>query len=290
MTDSVLRAGITRERYPLKARTLTVRRVEELSPGMRRIVVGGDELEDTLPYTRLGVADHVKLVIPDPVTGEVHLPRIGERGMERPAGIDLAIRDYTIRGFDPAAGELSLDFVLHDHGPAGRWAIAAKPGDRIGLLGPRGTTVQPDGYARYVIAADETALPATERWIAEAPQAAVLDVFVLVPDAAEERELPRHPGLRLHWLHRQAGDDLAEAVIAAVPDDDGSTYVWASAEATSVQPVRRHLREVAGFAREAIDVHGYWKLGVAGHQEPHGAPDAPRVSGGSDAAGSAAPN
>lgn len=262
-------AEVTRRPYPLKARLLNVVRIEELSAGMRRVVLGGDDLENTLPLVRGAVADHVKLVIPDEATGEVVLPTFGERGITRPEG--AVFRDYTIRAFDAERRELTLDFVLHAHGPAGRWAIAARPGDHIGVLGPRGSTIYPDTYARYIVAADETGLPAVERWIEEAPRDAALDVYVLVADAAAERELPQHPRLSLHWLHRDADDSLAAAVQAAAPADDGNTFVWSAAESTSVQPIRRHLLDVAGFDRTSIDVRGYWKLGEAGHHESHSA-------------------
>lgn len=236
---------------------------------MRRIVLGGDQLEASLPRTRMGVADHIKLVVPDETTGEVTLPEVGERGIVRPEGVELAIRDYTIRAFDPVARELTLDFVLHDHGPAGRWALRAAPGDPVGVMGPRGTSTYPSGYDRYVAGADETGLPAIERWIEEAPDDAALDVFVLVEDATRERATVDRAGLRLHWLHRSAGSDLAAALIAALPEDDGHTFVWAAGEATGMRPLQTHVRE-KGFDRRSFDIRGYWKLGEAGHEEGHG--------------------
>lgn len=250
---------LERHPYPVRARLLTVVRIEELSPDMRRIVVTGDDLEPTLPCVPLAAGTHVKLVVPDEVTGEVVLPAVGGRGMVRPEGVELVIRDYTVRAVDPVARELSLDFVLHEHGPAGRWAIGATVGDRLGVLGPRGYTVYPATCARYVVGADETALPAAERWIEEAPPGVELDVFVLVEDASRERTLPARPGLRLRWLHRRSGDDLEAAVCDAVPVDDGRTFVWVAAEAASLQQLRRDLHDTAGFDRRSVDVHGYWR-------------------------------
>lgn len=267
---------VTRNPYPPRIRRTRVVRVQDLSPDMRRIVVASDELEATLPVERLSVAAHVKIVVPDEATGELVLPTLGERGLVRPEGVDLAVRDYTIRAFDPAAQELTLDFVLHDHGPAGRWAIAARPGDALGVMGPRGYTVQSDRYARYVIGADETALPAAERWIEEGPAGAATDVVVLVEDAARERPLAggRAPdGVRVHWLHRADGDDLADAVTAAVPADDGDTFVWVAAESEGLKPLRQHLRAI-GFDRRSVELAGYWKHGAAGHHGPVGLDDA----------------
>jgi len=259
----------SRHAYPPRVRQLSVARVEDLSASMRRIVLAGDELEDSLPVPPLSVATHVKVVVPDPTSRQVVLPTLRERGLTWPDGAPPAVRDYTVRAFDAARRELTLDFVLHEHGPAGRWAIAAQPGDQLGVMGPRGYTVYPSAFPRYVLGADETALPATERWIAEAPRNAVLDVHVLVPDAAGQRDLPAHPGLRLHWLRGSSGDDLARALIGASSSDDGNTFVWAAGEATVLQQVRRHLRRTAGFTAEATDIHGYWKHGTADHHDSH---------------------
>lgn len=263
-----LPAAVSRQPYPLKSRVLTVLRTENLSPDMRRIFLGGDDLEATLPIGPLAPTDHVKLAIPDAATGEVALPTFGDVGMNRPEGV--ALREYTIRSFNAERRELAIDFVLHEHGPAGRWASSAAPGDSLGVIGPRGTQLYPTSYDRYLLAADETALPAAERWIEEAPDSATVDLLVLVENAASERELPRHPGLTLTWLHRSAGGDLAAAVQKAMPSLEASTFVWAAAEAMSLVPIRRYLREL-GHDRRSTDVRGYWKTGEAEHRE---APDA----------------
>lgn len=250
----------TRHSYPPKLRTLTVTHIEDLSPTMRRITVTGPDLERELPVLPLTTTTHVKIVIPQ-ADGEVVLPALGTRGLSASDGVELFIRDYTIRAFDAAARILLLDFVLHEHGPAGRWAITATPGDRLGVLGPRGYTVYPDGYARYVLGADETALPALERWIEEAPQDARLDAFVLAPEG--RRTLPAHPGLTVGWIEKGGADSLTAAVAATTGDDDGRTFVWAAAESGIVAPLRRHLTG-AGSPRTAFDITGYWRLGRVG--------------------------
>src|SRR5699024_1577675 len=128
-----------------------------IGPRMRRITLGGDDLEADFPAPPFAAPDHVKLVVPDPVTGDVPLPRIVDDRIQRVDGPAPILRDYTVRRVD--AEHLTLDFVLHDHGPAGRWAGTARVGDRLGVLGPRGSHLYPDDYARYVLVADETALP-----------------------------------------------------------------------------------------------------------------------------------
>lgn len=256
--------AVERTPYPLKTRLLTVLRVEELSSDMRRIILGGEDLEATLPHGQFSPADHVRLVLPNADTGEVTMPTIDESGLNRPDGVEL--REYTIRWVNAEKPELAIDFLLHEHGPAGRWAIAAKPGDLLGVLGPRGSARFPTGYDRYLLVGDETALPAIERWLEEAPREAALDVFVLIEDASRERELPVHPRASLRWLHRANGQTLGDAVATAMPNLEANTFLWAASEATSLLPIRKQLREL-GHAKQAIDIRGYWKIGESEHKE-----------------------
>lgn len=260
-------AAPIREPYPLKARKVSVAAIVELSPHMRRVTFVGEALEPTIPTIRLSPATHIKLIVPAQVAGEPTLPTIEEGVIHSTEGLSPAMRDYTIRAFNADSRELTLDFVLHAHGAAGRWAINAQVDDEVVILGPRGSKIYPADYERYVLGADETALPAAERWLEEAPETAILDLFVLVEDATWVRKLPTHPGLTLHWLFRAEGSDLASAMIAALPAGDQKTFIWASGEATSLQPLRRHARAVAGFTAEQISIHGYWKLGEAGHRD-----------------------
>jgi NADPH-dependent ferric siderophore reductase len=228
-----------------------VARVEELSPTMRRFVLTGDDLEADFPFVPLGATDHVKLVPPDPATGEVRLPE--------PDGPRPAMRDYTIRRFDPAARELTLDFVLHSHGPAGRWAIDAGPGTEIGVLGPRGSQVYPASCGEYLLVADETGLPATERFLEELPAAATVRVVAL----AAPRELGGGRVAETAWLPADTRGEALVEVVAALPLGPG-TFAWGAGEAGVMRALRTHLRHDRGLGAERVSVRGYWRIGTAG--------------------------
>jgi NADPH-dependent ferric siderophore reductase len=74
-------------------------------------------------------------------------------------GASFATRYYTIRRIDAAAGWVDIDFVLYEApGPAGDFALSARIGDICGMSGPCGLGIKPAG--RYLLAGDETALPA----------------------------------------------------------------------------------------------------------------------------------
>ena len=230
---------------------------------MRRMVFTGAELEADFPFPALAATDHVKLCLPDPATGTIVFPRRPEQGAA-PAGAPAPImRDYTIRRFDPAARELTLDFVVHLHGPAGQWAATAAAGAEIGVLGPRGSQVYPASCPDYLLVADETALPATERFLEELPAEVPVRVVAL---GAVPRELGGGRAAEIRWLTPGDPESDADAVVDAVaglPVGAG-TFTFGAGEAGVMRALRRHLRTDRGADAEHVVVRGYWRIGIAG--------------------------
>ena len=99
-----------RVRHEPRRRQLDVKQVERLAANMIRVTLGGD----LAGFTSLGFDDHVKLFFPDLADVDA----------------EAASRDYTPRRYDPAANTLDIDFVLHDAGPATRWASRRSPARR----------------------------------------------------------------------------------------------------------------------------------------------------------------
>ncbi|MFF2372237.1 siderophore-interacting protein [Agromyces sp. NPDC058110] len=245
--------------YPLRARLLRVVATVRIGPRMQRITLGGDL--DAFPLPAMAPSDHVKLVIPDGA-GRIALPEVRDDRLAMPDGERPVLRDYTVRAVVPEG--LVVDFVRHDHGPAGRWGANAQVGDPIGVLGPRGSHVYPTGFDRYALVADETALPAVGRWLDEPGLAADLEVFAVVAEP-HEYPLPDRPRTRVHWIAAPSGPGRAD-VLAAIAERVlalGDAFVWAAGESLSLKPFRRRLRE-AGVPRGRIDIDGYWRQGVAG--------------------------
>ena len=254
-----------------RRRVLTVLAIDELSPTMRRIRLGGPDLEADFPFLPLACADHVKVVFPDVGSGETTVPAINERGLTRPDGTPLTSRDYSVRAFDPAGPGLTLDFVLHEHGPAGRWAMQAAEGAQLGVLGPRGSQVHPGDVSRYLLVADETGLPALERFLEELPEPVALDVVALAVPAGTPRALGGRTPDTLTWI---TGDDLESAgtqLVAAVEGlqvpADG--FVFGAAEAGVMRTLRRHL-QARGIDQQRVAVRGYWRSGEAGNPPREG--------------------
>lgn len=68
-----------------------------------------------------------------------------------------------MRRYDAVAGEVDIDFVIHDGGRASTWAQTAPVGSTIWVAGPpRGIQI-PDAFTWQAYLGDETALPAIAR-------------------------------------------------------------------------------------------------------------------------------
>lgn len=257
------------QRHPLRARLLQVQRVHDLAPRLRRITLQGD-LDD---FSSPASDDHVKLLFAPPGHDRPALPSFGPEGPQFAAGaVRPVARDYTPRFYDVGTGHLVLDFVLHGHGPAGRWAAQARPGQWLGVAGPRASRVVPDVHDAYLLAGDETALPAIGRSLDDLPPTRAVVLVALVDGPADELPLPPRPRLQCHWLHRgrcgDADDVLAQAV-AALALPAGSVYAWVAAESAQMRALRRHLQHDRGFDAAHLHAAGYWKRGHADHDDEH---------------------
>ncbi len=246
-------------------RMLEVSRVEDLTPRYRRVYLTGEDLAVGFPYVRLAPTDHVKVVFPHPDTGELTLPAPG-RGLQGEEGRPRPVfRDYTVRGWLPESQELVLEFVVHGHGVASSWAAKAKPGDRLGVLGPRGNIVFPENYAWYLLAGDEAALPALSRLVEELPEGAAASVFVEVEDDSDVRTLTDREDVDVTWVTRsgQQSGALVRAVRSASLPESDDWFAFVAGEIGQVKPIRDYLRLELGLPRERVVADGYWKRGLA---------------------------
>ncbi|WP_374625540.1 siderophore-interacting protein [Pandoraea sp.] len=253
-----------RVRHALRLRVLEVRNVEPLTPHMLRVTLGDDDLEG---FTSPGFDDHVKLFFPNPETGELALPQLDAQGVANPAPGDSPrrMRDYTPRRYDEASNTLVIDFAMHDAGPATQWAREAKPGDRIGVGGPRGSFVIPMNFDGYVLIGDDTALPAISRRLAELPAGAPAFVFAEIDSPAGRLRFASDADVVVEWIFREgtpAGESTAllDALqVATLPA--GDVHAWIAAEAGVAKAVRRHLVETRGLNPKWVKAAAYWRRG-----------------------------
>ncbi|MGW2231809.1 siderophore-interacting protein [Streptomyces formicae] len=264
--------------HPLVLRRVTVRRVHEVSPRMRRVVLGGAELG---PFTREGIDhpafaapgfdDHVKLILAADGDVRAALPAQLPHGVEWTPAEHRLTRDYTPRRVDLQARELDLDFVVHGDGPAETWAASAREGDDLWFVGPKSSLRLPERVDWIHLIGDETALPAIGRFLDERPLAAPAHVLVVVSDDSARQELALRDGDSITWVVAEPGDAAAlDAAVRALPVPTGEGYAWAAAESRALLPVRRYLRRERKLPKDRLNITGYWHREEAAGAEAKG--------------------
>ncbi|WP_182112719.1 MULTISPECIES: siderophore-interacting protein [unclassified Actinotalea] len=253
----------------LRLRRLVVHRVEDLSPSVRRVALGGRDLAG---FACHGPSDHAKVFFPPEPGAELVLPDLSDwSGRQDPRH---TVREYTVRTYVPSSDELVLDMAVHSHGPAGRWVAQAGVGQELGVFGPKTSKVGPDDRAWYLLVADETGLPALTNWLERLGGRAPVQAFIEVGGPQDEVRLPTGPRTQVTWLHRGDAEPgtttlLADAVAAAPLPAGGPGWAWAGAEAGAIRAIRRDLTE-RGVDRKCLSMTGYWRRGVANfdHKSP----------------------
>lgn len=249
---------------PVRAATIgVVTRVEQLTPYMVRIVVGGPGLAG---LTAGEYTDHyVKVLFPP-------------AGVSYPEPFDVAairetlpreqwplVRTYTIRKRLPELGEMWVDFVVHGAaGVAGPWAAQAQPGDPFRFNGPGGGYAPDPAAGWHLLAGDESALPAIAAALEGMPAGARVHAFIEVADETEEQKLETAADAVLTWLPR-GSRPIGEALVAAVRELEfpaGPVQAFVHGEATFVKELRGHLRLDRGLPMSALSISGYWRRGL----------------------------
>ncbi|MFJ4781379.1 siderophore-interacting protein [Streptomyces sp. NPDC088762] len=242
--------------------TAVVVRTERLTPHMVRIVLGGDGLagfgagEFTDHYIKILFAPQ-GITYPSPWD----LERIRA---DYPRAQWPRQRAYTVRSWDPAHLELTVDFVVHgDEGLAGPWAARVQPGELVRFLGPGGAYAPDPAADWHLLVGDESALPAIAAAMERMPAGARVHAFVEVEGPRDEQKVATPDGVAPIWLHRgdrPVGEALVEAV-AALEFPSRNVHAFVHGEAGFVRDLRRHLRLERGVARERLSISGYWRLG-----------------------------
>ncbi len=189
-------------------------------------------------------------------------------------------RRYTIRDLDPARQRLTMDIVRHGDGPGETWVLAARPGDTIEGIGPRGKIFPAQDADWHLFAADESGLAAVFAMISSLPAGTRAIALLEIPEPADEQPLDAKAHVDLRWLPRSAGDGdgaiapagdperLAAALTGIrLPDGHGHAYLFGEAKAVLA------LREMVanrGLAADQVSPKAYWGRGKANasHGEP----------------------
>ncbi|MEU9862509.1 SIP domain-containing protein [Streptomyces sp. NPDC047971] len=255
--------------FPIVLRELTVLRAENITPGMRRLTLGGPQLDAfvkdglELPALRTeGFDDHVKFFFADE-TGRLVLPGQQVSSLDWPVDGRPVAKDYTPVRHDPEKGEIDFDFVRHEGGVASSWAEGVVPGDSAWIAGPKMSHSHPDGADWLLVVGDETALPAIGRWLAEMPEGTKARVFIEIGDDSHRQELPTRADADIVWLSRDGAPagttDLLEQAVRAAEWLPGTVFAWVAGEAVTLKGIRRHLVTERQVPREHTHITGYWR-------------------------------
>ena len=180
-------------REPPPLRRVAVRRVEARSPRLLRVTLAGEGLAGFEPGLPGG---SVRLLLPpssrstSASPSELVLPTWNGNEYRYDDGTRPPIRTLTPLRFSPDDGELDIEVVLHGSGPLSAWAASARPGAPAAVSGPgRGYEVDADCRS-FLLAGDESALPALGLLVAAMPPEADVSVIVEIADASARLAVP----------------------------------------------------------------------------------------------------
>nr|WP_272954686.1 siderophore-interacting protein [Kribbella sandramycini] len=250
---------------------MEVARVVDVTPGLRRITLTGDQLgaftaADGTAFPAFasdGFDDNVRLIFPYPGESEPVLPAYQDGKYRWPSDPPALWRVYTVRRYDAQMRELDIDFVKHGVGVATTWAYRANPGDRLHVGGPSVSNGSAEGYDWHLVVGDDTAIPAIDRLLAELPGEAQAEVYIEVAEEAHRLDFPARPGVQVTWVARNGApagtEPLLLQAVRAGAQRDGSMFAWLAGEQSIVRDLRRYLIEERGVDKADIDFTGYWR-------------------------------
>ncbi len=263
MTDATSDRVARLRREPPKFRTIEVRAVDAVTPHMARVTLTGPELAG---LTVADPAASVRLLLPPAGSRDLVMPAWNGNEFLLPDGSRPTLRTFTPLRVDSERLELELWVVLHDGGAASAWVAGATVGDPAAVSGPgRGYEIAEDAPA-FLVAGDESAIPAIVQLLEALPTGTRIEVFIEVTHADARLTLPEHASATVTWLDLPLGATHGDALFDAVSTTtiDPNARIWAAGEAAAVQRIRKHLFDARGFARSQTTVRGYWKHGRHG--------------------------
>lgn len=234
-SDAVQNQPLQRNAPAYRGFPARVVRTARISPTFLRITLTGADFVD---FTPNGRDQRIKVIFPMPDGGVASFPHFIDDSWYQfwrslPEAERNPMRTYTVRDFRPETLELDVDFAVHaDPGPATRWALEAKPGNPVVIIGPNrlhagdtgGVEWRPSPSARrLLLAGDETAAPAIcsiiESVVLHPDQE--LTAVIEVPTAADILDVEAPAGANVVWLPRESaghGEHLIKAVHRVAPN------------------------------------------------------------------------
>ncbi|WP_121149178.1 siderophore-interacting protein [Microbacterium sp. AG1240] len=240
--------------------TLQVIETIRLTPGLVRVVLGGEELVD-FP-DRPETDTYAKLFFPP--AGSALRPPYDLAALRDEVAFDElpTVRTYTIRRVDRDRGVMEIDFVVHgDTGVAGPWAANAQPGDELTMSAPGGGFSPDPEVDSILLIGDESAIPAISAALESLHDDAQVTVLLEARSAEHRADLPDSPA-SVTWIdedHDAPGARLVDAV-TALEWPVGRVQVFAHGERGAMKALRPIFVE-RGVDRSDLSLSAYWAAG-----------------------------
>ena len=247
---------------------LTVLKVEKISPSFIRVQFSSNKPFDV---DSAWVCPHVKLLFPEPITGEILFPKLDEDNKIVVSDkVRQLARSYSVREFDSVTNQLFIDFAIHESGLATVWSRHTKVGDQIGLVGSAGKLSFTDNC--LVLMGDISAAPAICYTLEHLPEKQKVYAFILVNHPKDIVPLPDNENVQVNWLIQDntKPNQLVDVVINTEFTEQDKLMFWGGMESSLAQQLRRALKDkYTQLAPEAIHITSYWREGFAEGEFKH---------------------
>jgi NADPH-dependent ferric siderophore reductase len=175
------------------------------------------------------------------------------------------MRDFTPRAWDPAAQTLTLDFALHEKGPASEWARRSSIGDTLWIGGPRGSTIVPNDFDWYWLIGDATSFPSIGRRLAHLRAGVGVTVIGLIADQGERQTFATQTSFEVRWVE-STGDVQGDALrmleaVRHLPTPDGDGFVWIACEAFIARQLYNLVVDGLELPKQWVKAAGYCAQG-----------------------------
>ncbi|MGO4534469.1 siderophore-interacting protein [Leifsonia sp. 2MCAF36] len=227
---------IERQRPAYRPYRATVAEVRRLSPHFTRVTFRCDDFEH---FGTECLDQRIKLLFPladgslSDLGFDDHEAQLAgdwyQRWRALPEDRRNPFRTYTVRAIDPDRCRLDVDFVAHgdggpDGGPASRWLLTVRAGDRLVVIGPdarsphRGVGIdwRPGNAHELLLAGDETAAPAIASILEALPPGRRARAFIEIPSKDDVLPLRLPDDVSVTWLARHDDAGTGTALIPAV--------------------------------------------------------------------------
>jgi len=282
--------SLYRDKYPESFRRLRLESRREIATDFWRVRLVVDR--DAAPRSSVASSGAAVTAGPDALVG-YRAPGAGDHGRVYVgrADDDWAVpvdasgvpagefRIETVVDSSPDEGWIDLDLLVHrgvDRSPAGLigpWAVAAPLGSTVIVADPKGSVLMRGAPEAWVLAGDDSAVPAVRRYIAALAGAGAPGLVLLETRyGVDELELDVPAGVEVRILEPGATPSAAlAAALESLPrplpapetlEPEADVLLFACAEQSLVSVTRRVLERWRVDPENAV-AKGYWKRSTA---------------------------